>query len=86
MSVLVTLGYSQLWATFLCSVLDDVENSRFNYVQSHPVCYSSILAHSCPANLDITKIIHREIKSAFACNMFNTAVAEQKHDSITKKK
>lgn len=86
MSVFVTLGYSQLLATFLCSLLGDVENSRFNYVQSRPVCYSSVLVHSCPANFDMTKIIHREIKSAFACNMFSAAAAEQKYDSIRQKK
>lgn len=78
MSVFVTLGYSQLLATFLCSLLGDVENSIFNYDQSHPACYSSILVHSCPANLDMTKIINRKIKSAFACYMFSTAAAEQK--------
>lgn len=78
MSVLVSLGYSQLLATFLCSLLGDVENSRCNYVQSCPVWYSSVLVHSCPANLDMTKIIHREIKSAFACNVLSAAAAEQK--------
>lgn len=72
-------------ATFFCSLLADVENSIFNYVQSLPVCYSSVLVHSCPANLDMTKIILREIKSAFACNTFSAAAAEQSDDSIREK-
>lgn len=79
-------NFGQLLATFLCSPLGDVENSRFNYVQSHPVCYSSVLVHSCLANLDMTKIIHREIKSAFACNMFSAAAVEQKCDSSRQRK
>lgn len=85
MSVFVTLGYSQLLATFFSSLLADVENSIFNYVQSLPVCYSSVLVHSCAANLDMTKIILREIKSAFACHTFGAAAAEQNDDRIRQK-
>ena len=86
MSVFVTLGYSQVLTTFLHSPLGDAENSKFIYVQSHPVRYSSVLVHSRPANLGMTKIIHRQIRSAFAWNMLSTATAEQKYDSIRWKK